>query len=212
MKRRRLLEFIALFFLSPGLFHAILHKYSPVPFLIGLSLVTGWYLYRTPDHDNKTLWNLRGAREDLPRILLTFSVVGSLLVGFVLIDCPEYFLYCPKNHYTVWLSIMWSYPLLAVYPQELIFRAFFFHRYAALFNTPAMMIGASAVAFSFGHIIYYHPYSMMFTLGGGALFSYTYWRSRSLLAATLEHALYGCLLYTIGLGRFFFTGIDQLIP
>lgn len=68
-----------------------------------------------------------------------------------------------------------------------------------------------AWVFSFGHIIYYHPFSLLATLVGGYLFAYTYWKSRSLLAASMEHALYGCFLYTIGLGRFFYTEIEKLL-
>jgi membrane protease YdiL (CAAX protease family) len=44
------------------------------------------------------------------------------------------------------------------------------------------------------------------TLVGGLLFAHTYWKTRSLLVSAIEHALYGCLLYTIGLGRFFYHG------
>jgi membrane protease YdiL (CAAX protease family) len=100
---------------------------------------------------------------------------------------------------------------MAVYPQEIIYRAFLFHRYRNLFEDRGYLVHASAVVFSFGHIIYYHPYSMLFTFVGGYLFATTYRRSRSLLAASFEHSLYGCYLYTIGLGRFFYTGIEQLL-
>lgn len=34
----------------------------------------------------------------------------------------------------------------------------------------------------------------------------TYRRARSLLAASIEHALYGMLVFSVGLGRFFFHG------
>jgi hypothetical protein len=35
-------------------------------------------------------------------------------------------------------------------------------------------------------------------------------RTQSFLAVVLEHALYGDLIFTIGLGRFFFTGAANL--
>ena len=73
------------------------------------------------------------------------------------------------------------------------------------------LIHLSAIAFAFGHIIYFHPLSIVLTFFGGYLFSWTYFRTRSLLAVSFEHALYGCLLYTIGLGRFFYTGFDTLV-
>ena len=45
------------------------------------------------------------------------------------------------------------------------------------------------------------------SLAGGLLFAYRFTRTRSYLAVVLEHALYGDLIFTIGLGRFFFTGV-----
>jgi membrane protease YdiL (CAAX protease family) len=100
------------------------------------------------------------------------------------------------------------YPLLSVYPQELIYRAFLFHRYTRQLKNEKNIIHLSAIAFSFGHIIYFHPLSIILTLFGGYLFAWTYSRTHSLLAVSFEHALYGCLLYAIGLGRFFYTGFE----
>jgi hypothetical protein len=44
------------------------------------------------------------------------------------------------------------------------------------------------------------------TTAGGLLFARDYARHRSLSLTCLEHSLYGCLIFTIGLGRFFYTG------
>jgi hypothetical protein len=38
------------------------------------------------------------------------------------------------------------------------------------------------------------------------MFAGDYARRRSLGLACLEHGLYGCLIFTIGLGRYFYTG------
>ena len=42
------------------------------------------------------------------------------------------------------------------------------------------------------------------TLVGGLLFAYRYTKTGSLLTSCVEHALYGCFLFTVGLGRFFY--------
>jgi hypothetical protein len=42
------------------------------------------------------------------------------------------------------------------------------------------------------------------TLLGGTLFAFTYHRTRSLLACSVEHALYGCFVFTIGLEQLFY--------
>lgn len=44
------------------------------------------------------------------------------------------------------------------------------------------------------------------TMAGGGLFAWRYDRSRSLAAVWVEHALWGCLIFTIGLGRYFYLG------
>ncbi|MEU4707697.1 hypothetical protein AB0G00_14815 [Nocardia salmonicida] len=40
----------------------------------------------------------------------------------------------------------------------------------------------------------------------GVLFATRYQRTRSLLTTSVEHALYGILMFTIGLGDFFYHG------
>jgi len=56
-----------------------------------------------------------------------------------------------------WALVMLLYPVLSVYPQGIIYRAFFFERYRGLFPGPAMLIVVSAAAFSFAHIIFRNP-------------------------------------------------------
>jgi hypothetical protein len=41
----------------------------------------------------------------------------------------------------------------------------------------------------------------------GLLFALRYALTRSFWAVYLEHALWGALVFTVGLGRFFFTGV-----
>lgn len=205
------IEFISLYLGFPLAFHTILDSVSPVPFLIIFGLIATVYLIKSPGFPNCNFLNLRAFYQDLPRVLGLFLVSAILISAFVWLQCPEYLFYCPRNHTAVWGNILWSYPLLAVYPQEIIYRGFLFKRYGEVFNDKKYLVHASALVFSFGHIIYYNPYSMLLSLAGGYFFAATYRRTKSLFAASFEHALYGCFLYTIGLGRFFFTGIDQLI-
>ena len=46
-----------------------------------------------------------------------------------------------------WALVMLLYPLLSVYPQEIIFRSFLFHRYAIIFPKPWLMVAVSAGLF-----------------------------------------------------------------
>jgi membrane protease YdiL (CAAX protease family) len=99
---------------------------------------------------------------------------------------------------------MCLYPLLSVWPQEIIFRRFLFHRYERLFGN--QITSASAIMFSYAHIIFLTSLAVLLTLAGGLLFARSYAKTRSLKLTGLEHAIYGCLVFTIGLGQYFYTG------
>ena len=204
-------EFTALFIVFPVSFTSILRTYSPVPFLLLFAVVATVYLVLHPGYANRSFYDLKQTIAQLPRIVVLFLLSGVLLFLFVWVGYRDWLFDCPLNHRQVWLSILWTYALFSVYPQEIIYRGFFFHRYRHLFTNQRQRTHASAIAFSLAHLIYYHHYSILFSLIGGYLFAHTYQKSRSLIAVSVEHALYGCFMFTIGLGRFFYTGFDQLL-
>jgi uncharacterized protein len=203
-------EFVLLFFLAPY-YYAFHHESSPLSFLVMLGLLGFLFLYKNQSFRNRFFLNKQGWTNDIPRVLSVFALMTIVLTLFTYLFFPDFLFYCPKHHFSLWISLMVIYPLLSVYPQELIYRAFLFHRYRPLLQSEKSLIHLSAMAFAFGHIIYFHPISMILTFFGGYLFAWTYAKTQSLLAVSFEHALYGCLLYTIGLGRFFYTGFDKLL-
>jgi membrane protease YdiL (CAAX protease family) len=99
------------------------------------------------------------------------------------------------------------YPVLSVYPQGVLYRAFFLHRYAAVFPARWALLLASAVAFGFLHIIFRNSLAVGLTFLGGLLFATRYAETDSLLTSSVEHALYGCWLFTVGLGQYFYHGV-----
>jgi membrane protease YdiL (CAAX protease family) len=98
-----------------------------------------------------------------------------------------------------------AYPLVSAYPQEIVYRAFLLHRYRPIFGDGRLAVAASAIAFAFLHVVYRNWTALLLTLPAGALLAVTYRRTGSLAAATLEHAAYGILVFTFGLGRFFLS-------
>jgi uncharacterized protein len=44
------------------------------------------------------------------------------------------------------------------------------------------------------------------TFAGGLLFAWRYKTTGSLFTSSLEHALYGCWFFTIGIGQYFYHG------
>jgi membrane protease YdiL (CAAX protease family) len=198
-------EFIFLFFVLPVLFTISIHGTHPFPFIVAGGLFAASYLLSDKEFSRKTFVDLFSLRKVGKRILVSFLALSVLAVITIALTKPEYLFDYPRHKTALWLSIIIFYPLLAVYPQELFYRAFLFRRYRSLFPGKHAMIFVSAVAFSFAHIIYGNIPAVLLTLIGGYLFAITYQHSRSILVVSLEHALYGCLLYTIGFGQFIHT-------
>jgi membrane protease YdiL (CAAX protease family) len=141
----------------------------------------------------------------ITRVTLRFAIFGTALTLATWAIFPHLFLSLPRKHPIFWLAIMVLYPVLSVWPQEVIYRRFLFHRYAVVFGETGVVL-ASALAFGFAHVIFLNPIAVALTTAGGTMFAWNYARERSLWLACLEHALYGCLIFTIGLGQFFYTG------
>jgi uncharacterized protein len=145
------------------------------------------------------------AARDAQWILWRFLACGMGLTVLTRWLAPGLFLSLPREHPIFWAAIMILYPLLSVWPQEVIFRRFLFYRYAPVFGERGVVF-ASAVAFGFAHVIFLNWIAVALTLAGGAIFAGDYAKHRSLWLACLEHGLYGCLIFTLGLGRYFYTG------
>ncbi|HMC02207.1 MAG TPA: CPBP family intramembrane glutamic endopeptidase [Flavobacteriaceae bacterium] len=105
------------------------------------------------------------------------------------------------NKPKLWLIILFIYTFLSVYPQELIYRTFFFQRYAKLFSNEKIFIFTNAVIFSLGHIFFKNTLVIILTFFGGLLFALTYNKTKSTLLVSIEHAIYGCWLFTVGMGN-----------
>ncbi|MBC7836074.1 MAG: CPBP family intramembrane metalloprotease [Phycisphaerales bacterium] len=187
-------------------------KWTLIPLLVVGGAVCLTILLRDPAFDRRQLGMgvmAEGGvrrRARLLRIAGLFLLPAAGLAAYVMLFEPERLFWLPRNNTQLWLTIMFGYPLLSVYPQEVMFRAFMFHRYRSLFPRPWMMIGASAVAFGYAHIVLHNWVAVVMTLVGGAVFARTYAMSRSTVLTSVEHALYGCFIFTIGMGSYFYAG------
>jgi hypothetical protein len=201
-----MLEFPLLFVALP-----LAYRYSPVrvPALPVLWAVAGyalWQLLRDPQFNRSQLWNVGELRGHIGAILTIFVVVALALWLGVRRFAPDLEWSFVRQHPAFWAVVMVAYPVLSVYPQGLLYRVFFFDRYATLFPDKWAMIVASAAAFAFLHIIFRNPLAVALTFCGGLLFAARYAETGSLATSSFEHALYGCWLFTIGLGQYFYHG------
>lgn len=201
-----IVEFLVLFVGLP-----LGYRFSPwrIPVLPLLWIVTGyalWQLLRDPGFDRSKLWNLGALPGRLPMILAVFAVVALVIWAGVHWFAPDLEWNFVRRSPGFWAIVMVAYPVVSVYPQGLVYRAFFFERYQALFPGHWAMIVASAAAFGFMHLIFRNPLAITLTFAGGVLFAARYAETGSLATSSAEHALYGCWLFTVGLGQYFYHG------
>ena len=197
-----LLEFLTIFFAGPLVAAALRQRFALALLLWAVALAA-WLLTRREIPPQLA----PGARgRELRGLGLRFALLGPLLALATWLYFPDSFLSLPLERPWLWLAVLALYPLLSVWPQEALFRRFLLLRYQRLFGPGAGSVLASAAAFGFAHIVYGNALAVGLSAAGGLLFATSYRRHRSLALVCLEHALYGCLVFTIGLGRFFYTG------
>lgn len=206
-----MVEFLLLFVGLP-----LAYRFSPVrmpalPLLWVVVGYAGWRLLRDPQFDREKLWNWGGLSGHLGAILMVFAMVALGLWLGVRRFAPEMEWSLIRQHPVFWAVVMVAYPVLSVFPQGILYRAFFFERYAILFPGKWAMIVASAAAFAFLHIIFRNSLAVALTFAGGLLFATRYAETGSLATSSFEHALYGCWLFTVGLGSYFYHGTIEAV-
>lgn len=143
----------------------------------------------------------------LRSILVIFAIGSALVTVAVALAFPEKLFALAAERPGVWAKIMLLYPFTSVLAQEFAYRVFFFHRYGPLFPSRAALLFANALAFGFAHILFRNWIAVGGTLVWGLLFAWRYERTRSFWAVWFEHVLWGWLVFTVGLGVYFFTGV-----
>jgi len=197
-------EFFIIFVGLPLLIYYRVLPNFPIAYLLVMALAVFLVLHYDSSFDSSRLTYWPAFRPQIIPLLLRDAFFLSLLGLGVRLFAPELLFSLVKRAPVLWAAIMILYPLFSVYPQELIYRAFFVHRYQPLFGSGWLLLLASAFAFGFVHIIFGNQLAVALCVIGGFLFSVTYQHSGSLLLACLDHALFGNFIFTIGLGRFFF--------
>ena len=200
------LEFLTVFAAVPLLIYFRKLPNIPIPYLLAAALASFLFLRADPTFHMELLASWGNYRPFLSSILIRDAFCLAALALAVYLFAPHLVFSLVRRAPLLWLLIFFLYPLLSVYPQELLYRAFFFHRYQPLFGSGWPMILASALAFGFVHIIFRNWLAVGLCTIGGFLFSLTYQLSGSLLLACLDHAIFGDFLFTIGLGEFFYHG------
>ncbi|MEZ5842489.1 MAG: CPBP family intramembrane glutamic endopeptidase [Hyphomicrobiaceae bacterium] len=206
-------EFIVVFIGTPLLLAWLIFE-QRLPLFVALQpvllLFIGYMLYDDTFHLKAEL-SKDFTFVHLLSILAVFVIVAAVVAWLVQKHMPGQYLAFPRRRTRVYQLVMIAYPLLSVVTQELVFRTFFFHRYGPLFGRQRVLaVLVNGAAFGFAHIIFGNWVAVAGTAALGTLLAWRYTATHAFWAVWLEHTLYGWLVFTVGLGGFFFTGVASV--
>lgn len=209
----RILEMAILYGAAPLAVDHAVHG-AGVPVFIALLPVLGLilvFLVADPTFSLRRELSRGFGLATLASILAVFAIAGGAVAYYVAHYHPEWFLGFPRERPDTYMKIMLLYPAMSVVTQEIVYRTFYFHRYGLLFGRAWWLaIAVNGVLFGLGHMVVGTPLAVYGTMATGVLFATRYALTRSFWAVFLEHTLWGALVFTVGLGRFFFTGVGIL--
>lgn len=204
-------EFAVLFILVPVFLTIYKSRISPIVPLMIVGIIVIIVLLNDPAFDQSRLTNLGGLIQSLPSILGIWIVMTIAMIGLIWWYTPTQLFIFPRTKPKFWMIVICFYPIFSVLPQTIIYRAFFLHRYEALFGSGWTMLVIAAIAFGLAHLVFRHALPIILTTIAGFLFVWRYASTGSALASAVEHALYGDMVFTVGLGSYFFLGSQRLV-
>ncbi|MEY8869824.1 CPBP family intramembrane glutamic endopeptidase [Meridianimaribacter flavus] len=195
----KLIEFFIIFILIPISFAL---EYSPF-IKLGIGFVGFLYvIYLLLKVERKKFKVAQGLnwKQFWRETVIKLAIIAVLTTLFVWFTDNARLFEVLLNKPLLWLVILFVYSVFSVYPQELIYRTLFFERYAVLFQSTSFAIVLNAVVFSLAHIMFKSTLVLVLTFLGGLLFALTYTKTKSTLLVSIEHAIYGSWLFTVGMG------------
>lgn len=199
----RILEFVILFFGIPLLIYLDEDFIHPSMIILPVLVFIFFVLRRTTDFQWKELVRWGISSRTLAKNGSIALVIMLLMLGYVFFFEREHLFDLPRSNPWIYLAMCLFYPVFSAYGQEVIYRTFLFRRYGNLFGTGWLTLLASGITFSFLHIVYYDPVSIILTFMGGIYFARVYQQTRSVLFTAVLHGVMGILLFGVGLGRYF---------
>ena len=199
-KTYKIIEFVLLFILLPTSFafnYAL--KIKTLIAVLGFIYII-YVLVKIENTPIKRL-NLKVTAQLLKPIAVKLLLIAIATTGFVWFTNKELLFNVPLNNPKLWMGILFGYSIFSVYPQELMYRTFYFYRYANLFKNKKWLIIINALVFSLAHLLFKNTLVLIITGIGGLLFALTYNQTKSTIIVSIEHALYGCWLFTVGMGN-----------
>lgn len=199
-------EFTALFILAPLALWVLL-PYLHLFAAIAIVTVIGIFLLiRTPGFEGRELVDVHRLKETWPLILGLSLVTAVVVLPLAWSFMGDRFLWMLREN-PLFLGMIWMlYPWFSVLGQEILFRPLFFRRYGQLFPTETVAIVVNALVFALAHAFFERWLTVLMTFGGGLMFAWIYTRTKSFSAVFVLHWIAGGLIFTSGLGVYFYHG------
>jgi membrane protease YdiL (CAAX protease family) len=201
------LEFVLLFFGIPLLIYFDEDFIHPSIIILPVLLFIFLVLRRTTDFTWKELFRWEISRSALMKN-------GAILLGCTLLTLSYVFFFDRENLFNlpranpwIYVALCLFYPVFSAFGQEIIYRTFLYKRYKRILPGDWHFVLGSGIAFSFLHVVYYDPVSMILTFIGGLYFARVYQLTRSVLFTSVLHGLFGIMFFGIGMGQYFWIDI-----
>jgi uncharacterized protein len=209
-RRWRWVEMLLLFGALPGIL-ALGPRRVLLPVIVASGLICLFLLLRDRSFGRGQLLAFGAIARGWRGLLLRVLIVAAALLAFALLrGRPDAVLWFPRQKPGIWIGVALLYPIFSALPQEIAYRAFFFHRYRVLFADSRALIAVNAALFGWSHVLVHNPTAVLLATVGGVFFGRTFERARSTSLVALEHAIYGDLVFTIGIGGMFVNGVRLL--
>jgi len=204
LKKKLAIEFLIIFFLIPLVVILInlfisnqkVFVFLPLFLVFFLSL---YLLKKTPSFSFNSLkkkidWKF------FFLISLVFVISGFF---YTMILDRNLLFNLPKNYFFFWVAVMIFYPIFSVIPQEIIFRVLFFERYSCLFKNQFLYLILNSIIFAYIHLVFQNFHAFFITLITSPVFAHAY-VNKSFKTCFLTHTIGGQLVFTYGLGKYFY--------
>ncbi len=197
------IEFILLFFGIPTWIY-LDQDFIHTSIIILPALVFIFFLLRrNSDFKWSELIRWQVSRKVLYANAILILLAALLMLGYVLFFDRENLFNLPRANIWIYLGLCLFYPVVSAFGQEIIYRTFLSKRYSIILPKGWQFVLASALTFSFMHIVYYNPVSLILTFMGGIYFAVNYRITRSVLFTSVLHGIFGIMMFGVGLGQYF---------
>jgi membrane protease YdiL (CAAX protease family) len=197
------IEFVLLFFGIPTWIYLDQDFIHPSIIILPVLVFIYILLRRSSDFKWSELIRWQVSRKLLYANAIIIVLAALLMLGYVYFFEPENLFNLPRANIWLYLGLCLFYPVFSAFGQEIIYRTFLSKRYSRILPGGWQFVVASALTFSFMHIVYYNPVSLILTFIGGIYFAMNYRITRSVLFTSILHGIFGIMMFGVGLGQYF---------